>query len=203
MRKAAPQIARGSRSTRSHWSGFRRGPICFSVLGFFPFGMNLHCKGAKQRCQHSAFIAKFQWNCGAKTLSADYSRSGRRGNPEPKRRTSGRMVGTGRFELPTPRTPSECSTRLSHVPTEGNSLPHGREWGSLKFYHCFARQSHVEQAEPRQVVFLQQPLVHVLLAQLVHLRRRHFAAVGRQFAVRMRAHFNDFIVQRRRKQRSE
>ena len=23
------------------------------------------------------------------------------------------MVGTGRFELPTPRTPSECSTRLS------------------------------------------------------------------------------------------
>src|SRR6266576_6316246 len=29
------------------------------------------------------------------------------------------LVGTGRFELPTPRTPSECSTRLSHVPTEG------------------------------------------------------------------------------------
>jgi|GEM_PF-1879938 hypothetical protein len=28
------------------------------------------------------------------------------------------MVGTGRFELPTPRTPSECSTRLSHVPTK-------------------------------------------------------------------------------------
>src|ERR1700730_731533 len=27
------------------------------------------------------------------------------------------VVGTGRFELPTPRTPSECSTRLSHVPT--------------------------------------------------------------------------------------
>src|SRR5271156_2947056 len=27
------------------------------------------------------------------------------------------MVGTGRFELPTPRTPSDCSTRLSHVPT--------------------------------------------------------------------------------------
>jgi hypothetical protein len=32
-----------------------------------------------------------------------------------------RMVGTGRFELPTPRTPSECSTRLSHVPTGGRS----------------------------------------------------------------------------------
>jgi integrase len=30
------------------------------------------------------------------------------------------MVGTGRFELPTPRTPSECSTRLSHVPTRSS-----------------------------------------------------------------------------------
>lgn len=33
------------------------------------------------------------------------------------RREKDPMVGTGRFELPTPRTPSECSTRLSHVPT--------------------------------------------------------------------------------------
>src|SRR5438270_7784786 len=32
------------------------------------------------------------------------------------------MVGTGRFELPTPRTPSECSTRLSHVPTRSSRL---------------------------------------------------------------------------------
>ena len=32
------------------------------------------------------------------------------------------MVGTGRFELPTPRTPSECSTRLSHVPTQWSRL---------------------------------------------------------------------------------
>jgi len=32
------------------------------------------------------------------------------------------MVGTGRFELPTPRTPSECSTRLSHVPTQSSRL---------------------------------------------------------------------------------
>ncbi len=31
------------------------------------------------------------------------------------------LVGTGRFELPTPRTPSECSTRLSHVPTRKDS----------------------------------------------------------------------------------
>ena len=32
------------------------------------------------------------------------------------------LVGTGRFELPTPRTPSECSTRLSHVPLDSMRL---------------------------------------------------------------------------------
>src|SRR5664279_1623527 len=36
------------------------------------------------------------------------------------------MVGTGRCERPTPRTPSECSTRLSHVPTKEGSLPYYR-----------------------------------------------------------------------------
>jgi hypothetical protein len=40
-----------------------------------------------------------------------------------------KMVGTGRFELPTPRTPSECSTRLSHVPTERQP---DRERGRLR-----------------------------------------------------------------------
>ena len=40
-----------------------------------------------------------------------------------------RMVGTGRFELPTPRTPSECSTRLSHVPTGRNPLLVRGGWG--------------------------------------------------------------------------
>ena len=36
----------------------------------------------------------------------------------------GLLVGTGRFELPTPRTPSECSTRLSHVPTRFRMQAH-------------------------------------------------------------------------------
>ena len=40
------------------------------------------------------------------------------------------MVGTGRFELPTPRTPSECSTRLSHVPTQSSRLVVSRLLGS-------------------------------------------------------------------------
>src|ERR1035438_7685463 len=43
------------------------------------------------------------------------------------------MVGTGRFELPTPRTPSECSTRLSHVPTQSSRLARSRLWGPNQF----------------------------------------------------------------------
>src|SRR5213594_3746681 len=44
------------------------------------------------------------------------------------------LVGTGRFELPTPRTPSECSTRLSHVPTAGNRSAIERLGFTSKFY---------------------------------------------------------------------
>src|SRR5437588_1661992 len=40
--------------------------------------------------------------------------------PQVLKNTRKLLVGTGRFELPTPRTPSECSTRLSHVPTVGS-----------------------------------------------------------------------------------
>ena len=42
------------------------------------------------------------------------------------------MVGTGRFELPTPRTPSECSTRLSHVPTWKDSAVTSRCSGGVR-----------------------------------------------------------------------
>jgi hypothetical protein len=43
--------------------------------------------------------------------------------PSPvKKCWNAKLVGTGRFELPTPRTPSECSTRLSHVPTQSSRL---------------------------------------------------------------------------------
>src|SRR5713101_9288952 len=42
----------------------------------------------------------------------------------------GCLVGTGRFELPTPRTPSECSTRLSHVPT-GRNQPQFQSGGRV------------------------------------------------------------------------
>ena len=62
------------------------------------------------------------------------------------------MVGTGRFELPTPRTPSECSTRLSHVPTlcgsagallRGNVILHHDEatGGGVHGGNCGARKA--------------------------------------------------------------
>src|SRR5437016_12018864 len=44
-----------------------------------------------------------------------------------------RLVGTGRFELPTPRTPSECSTRLSHVPTRRKPRAMARNRGNDNF----------------------------------------------------------------------
>ncbi len=55
-----------------------------------------------------------------------------------------KMVGTGRFELPTPRTPSECSTRLSHVPTQGKTGPQLRTgfWGSFVSLHRRAPAPH-------------------------------------------------------------
>src|SRR5215475_14421506 len=49
------------------------------------------------------------------------------------------MVGTGRFELPTPRTPSECSTRLSHVPTQSSRPGRAGFWGSRSSLHQLAR----------------------------------------------------------------
>ena len=49
------------------------------------------------------------------------------------------MVGTGRFELPTPRTPSECSTRLSHVPTQLSRLRCSPAFGSKSVYTSNAR----------------------------------------------------------------
>ena len=43
-----------------------------------------------------------------------------------RKKAEKKMVGMGRFELPTPRTPSECSTRLSHIPTVyGAGAPRG------------------------------------------------------------------------------
>src|SRR6266404_6876807 len=51
-----------------------------------------------------------------------------------KPKVIGCLVGTGRFELPTPRTPSECSTRLSHVPTAGNRSAIERLGFTSKFY---------------------------------------------------------------------
>ena len=50
------------------------------------------------------------------------------------------------------------------------------------------RYLHVEQAQPRKPILLQQPLVDVLLQQLIDLRARHLAAIWRQFAIGLRTH---------------
>jgi len=60
---------------------------------------------------------------------AQAERSKRRETPENKGK---KLVGTARFELATPRTPSECSTRLSHVPTR--LIRRRRAEGETSFY---------------------------------------------------------------------
>src|SRR6202044_4221128 len=61
-------------------------------------------------------------NSGRKALRKEYSSYCFAPEWKPRNSLKREMVGTGRFELPTPRTPSECSTRLSHVPTAKLSL---------------------------------------------------------------------------------
>src|SRR5580700_8682321 len=63
--------------------------------------------------------------------------------------------------------------------------------------------SHVEQAEARQAVFIQKALVDVLLLQLLDLGRGHFSAVGREFAIGLRADRDDVFIRRGGEQRSE
>ena len=44
------------------------------------------------------------------------------------------MVGTARFELATPCTPSKCATRLRYVPTESAVEDEQRGVSTIKFY---------------------------------------------------------------------
>src|SRR5258708_8370641 len=58
------------------------------------------------------------------------------------------MGGTGRFELPTPRTPSECSTRLSHVPTRKAAVLAG--WGQFAAVNSTILLHHSEHSEDQR-----------------------------------------------------
>ena len=95
-------------SARKDWSG-RADLNCASLLRSGPLAVFFQCsrlRGCKKLgCSRSA------------SKIDDWGNVFRRG----------KLVGTGRFELPTPRTPSECSTRLSHVPTSETSGPSGPE----------------------------------------------------------------------------
>src|SRR5215469_2403928 len=99
------------------------------------------------------------------------------------------MVGTGRFELPTPRTPSECSTRLSHVPTRlsrprtepalgffTKSTPAARNAGRRSHHpgpshspRGLLRRRHVLARQCRSGT--EEELLHLLHQELLRLRR--------------------------------
>ncbi len=53
---------------------------------------------------------------------------------------------------------------------------------------------HIEQTQPRHAILLQQPLVNVLLVQLLDLRRGHLAAIGRKIAIGLRAHLVQSLI---------
>jgi hypothetical protein len=107
------------------------------------------------------------------------------------------MVGTGRFELPTPHTPSECSTRLSHVPTRTSSsyecipAPHRWSWryrALRTMLHSGQRAAgggpwlprlfgwrHVVLREPGALT--EEVMLHLLHQKLLRLRRPRLQTV--------------------------
>lgn len=57
-------------------------------------------------------------------------------------------------------------------------------------------RSHVEQAQARQMIFLNQFLMNILLLQLIDLRGRHFPPVGSKIAIGLRADGHNLFVTR-------
>src|SRR3954466_12074604 len=78
------------------------------------------------------------------------------------------LVGTGRFELPTPRTPSECSTRLSHVPT-GKTGPASGEVNHSILHHSCSVSTGLDRSPPLLSIFPSCPFAY---AQALPPRRR-------------------------------
>jgi len=102
-----------------------------SIAGQVSIEMLRYCSHIRQDAKRKA-VATLDNEQITSQLAKWKSEADERGNHNP-RKSNNLMVGTGRFELPTPRTPSECSTRLSHVPTQGNrpnSNPTNRLLGS-------------------------------------------------------------------------
>jgi hypothetical protein len=50
-----------------------------------------------------------------------------------------KLVGTARFELATPCTPSKCATRLRYVPIECAANKGGAAWGSTSRFYTTQR----------------------------------------------------------------
>lgn len=73
----------------------------------------------------------------------------------------------------------------------------------LKSAETLKASSHVKQAQTRQSVFLQEPLVDILLLQLRNLYGCHLTAIGCEFAVSLRAHRNHVFIGSRGEQNGE
>ena len=105
----------------------RRDHTIVGIVGCPYAAISTQC-GSRSRSVGARAKSSQAANGGARYLSA-MSSNVRYGFPQGKttqKIEQFRMVGMGRFELPTPRTPSECSTRLSHIPTVyGAGAPKG------------------------------------------------------------------------------
>src|ERR1700733_2055141 len=59
--------------------------------------------------------------------------------------------------------------------------------GSIRLTHSV----HIKQTQPRYAALFKQPFAHVLLVQLLNLRRRHVPPIRRQIAIRLRPNINE------------
>jgi hypothetical protein len=82
-----------------------------SIAGHDSFEMLRHYSHIRQEAKRKAVAAL---DSGTITSQlAKWKTKAEEREKQNSKKTKKKMVGTGRFELPTPRTPSECSTRLS------------------------------------------------------------------------------------------
>src|SRR5262249_17590465 len=81
----------------------------------------------------------------------------------------------------------EIASRM-RASRRSSGLAHGINQISLR--SGWVETLHVEQAQPGQAILLEQSFVHVLLQQLLNLWRRHLAAIGREFPIRLGTHAN-------------
>jgi hypothetical protein len=101
--------------------------IIMSIAGHVSIEMLRHYSHIRQEAKRKA-VAGLD-NVTITSQLAKWKAEAEERKKQNSQKSKNLMVGTGRFELPTPRTPSECSTRLSHVPTQFEPTRGSRLWG--------------------------------------------------------------------------